>query len=538
MKFGTVPVREAQGLILAHSIASLKKGHVLTDADIRALEAAGIASVITANLEHGDVHEDLAATRIAEALKGSNCTLAPAHTGRVNIHATARGLATIDAGMVHRVNTLHESVTLATVNRHELVDARQLVATVKIIPFAAPDWVVDAAAAHAASAPLRVAAFSPKRVALISTILPGMKLSLLEKTRGVLDARLEALGSTIIDEHRVPHDSEAIAEAISLCAKQSPDIIMIMGASATTDREDSVPAGVIAAGGTVEHFGMPVDPGNLLLLADHVDTPVIGIPGCARSPKLNGLDFVLQRLCAGIRVTSADIQAMGVGGLLKEIPTRPQPREQSGSCRRQSKIAAIVLAAGRSTRMGEHNKLLLPMNGKPMIRHTVTSVLSSGVAHVVIVTGHDAEAVRMALDGLSVSFTHNPDFAIGMASSLRAGLAALPADTDAALICLGDMPAVSPDDIRGLMSAFDPDEHRAIIIPTNRGKRGNPVLFARQFFTEMAAGSGDTGARNLLNAYPEAIFEVEMASAAVLADADTPAAFEALQAEFGKAGHT
>jgi molybdenum cofactor cytidylyltransferase len=165
-------------------------------------------------------------------------------------------------------------------------------------------------------------------------------------------------------------------------------------------------------------------------------------------------------------------------------------------------------------------------------------VLSSGVAHVIVVTGHDAEAVRMALDGLDVSFTHNPDFATGMASSLRAGLAALPADTDAALICLGDMPAVSPGDIAGLVSAFEPDEHRSIIIPTNRGKRGNPVLFSRQFFVEMAAGSGDTGARNLLNAYPEAIFEVEMASAAVLADADTPAAFEALQAEFGKAGHT
>jgi len=146
--------------------------------------------------------------------------------------------------------------------------------------------------------------------------------------------------------------------------------------------------------------------------------------------------------------------------------------------------------------------------------------------------------VRFALDALDVSFTHNPDFASGMASSLRAGLAALPPVADAVLVCLGDMPAVSPADIRQIISAFDPQEHRAIIVPTNRGKRGNPVLFARQFFPEMAAGSGDTGARALLNAYPEAIYEVEMAGAAVLADADTPAAFEALQAEFGKAGHT
>lgn len=538
MTFGAVPLHEAIGLILAHTIGNLKKGHVLTPSDIVTLAKAGVVDVMAARLEPGDVHEDVAATRIAQSLHGAHCSVATAHTGRVNIHAAARGIALIDAAMVNRLNTVHESITLATVSRHELVDARQLLATVKIIPFAAPDWAVSAAQTHAASAPLSVAAFTARKVALISTVLPGMKLSLLEKTRDVLDHRIEALGSTIVDEHRVPHARDAIADAIVRCAQHAPDLLMIMGASATTDREDSVPAGIVAAGGTIDHFGMPVDPGNLLLLADHFGTTVIGIPGCARSPKLNGVDFVLQRLCAGIRVTGADIQAMGVGGLLKEIPTRPHPREQRSAVRKQAKVAAIVMAAGRSTRMGERNKLLLPMNGVPMIRHTVSTVLASSLAQVIVVTGHDADDLRVALDGLGVMFAHNPDFATGMASSLKAGLATLPKDTDAVLVCLGDMPAVSHADIRNLVSAFDPDEQRAIIVPTHHGKRGNPVLFARQFFPEIATASGDTGARGLLDAWPEAIFEVEMKTAAVLADADTPAAFEALNAEFGKTGQS
>jgi molybdenum cofactor cytidylyltransferase len=271
----------------------------------------------------------------------------------------------------------------------------------------------------------------------------------------------------------------------------------------------------------------------LLLLSHLGQTPVVGLPGCARSPKINGFDFVLQRLCAGVAVKPKDIMAMGVGGLLKEIPTRPQPRDLPASgAQRAPAIAAIVLAAGKSTRMGETNKLLMNLHGTPMVARTVAAIAASAAKPVIVVTGHDAPRIEAALKGQPVAFANNPRYADGMSTSLKIGLQALPADIDGVLICLADMPAVSPGAIAKLIAAFNPAEGRAIIAPTFQGKRGNPVLFARGFMDEMRQAEGDTGARALLSAHTDAVYEVEMDDAAVLADADTPAAFAAIEAEF------
>jgi len=278
---------------------------------------------------------------------------------------------------------------------------------------------------------------------------------------------------------------------------------------------------------------MPVDPGNLLLLGRVGRTPAIGLPGCARSPKINGFDWVLQRLCAGVTVTSADITTMGVGGLLKEIPTRPQPRDIAApKAQREPRIAAVVLAAGKSTRMGRDNKLLMNLHGAPMIARTVAAIAASPAKPIVVVTGNDAAALEDALKGQQVAYARNPRFAEGMSTSLKAGLAALPDDTDAVLIALGDMPAVTSEAIAKLVAAFNPTEGRAIVVPVFQGKRGNPVLFARAYVDEMMHLEGDAGARALLSAHADAVYEVEMDDAGILADADTPAAFAAIEAEF------
>ena len=572
MKFGRIPTTRAAGTILAHGVSAgdvnFKKGRALSAADIDALTKAGVSDVVAAELEPGDVPEDIAARRIGEALRGANTELSTAMTGRTNLYAADRGLVHIDATRINAINAIHESITVATLAPFEIVERRQMLATIKVIPFAAPEWAVAKAEQVAQSvswsakadhprlssstekkvvggppsrtmtqmrdAAIEVAKFSAKRIALISTTLPSMKASLLDKNRAVLDQRLSALGSSVIDEARCAHDTTAIAAAIDKSRTHKPDLMLIFGASATTDRADAVPAGLVAAGGEIEHFGMPVDPGNLLLLGKIGATPVIGLPGCARSPKLNGFDWVLQRLCADIPVTPADITAMGVGGLLKEISTRPQPRDLSQpKAQRAPKIAALVLAAGKSTRMGDSNKLLLDLHGKPMIARTVAAIAASAIVSITVVTGHNADNIKAALADERTTLVHNPHFAEGMSTSLKAGLAALPADADAALICLGDMPAVTPDAIGKLIAAFNPTEGRAIIVPTFQGKRGNPVLFARAFFDEMRASTGDTGARALLSAHADAVYEVET-DAGVLADADTPAAFAALKADLEK----
>jgi molybdenum cofactor cytidylyltransferase len=293
-----------------------------------------------------------------------------------------------------------------------------------------------------------------------------------------------------------------------------------------------IPAAIEQAGGSVEHFGMPVDPGNLLLLAHLGDIPVLGLPGCVRSPKLNGFDWVLQRLIADVPVTPRDIMLLGAGGLLKEIPTRPQPRagdQESKPTPRGPKVAAIVLAAGRSTRMGAANKLLAEVDGAPMVRRAVEAALASQARPVVVVTGNEQGKVQAALRGCKVTFAHNPDFAAGMSTSLKKGLGALPADSEGAVVCLGDMPMVGGGVLDRLIGAFDPLEGRAICVPTWNGKRGNPVLWARRFFPEMAELAGDVGAKHLIGEHADLVAEVAMPDDAVLTDIDTPEALAALR---------
>src|SRR5262249_22248058 len=225
-------------------------------------------------------------------------------------------------------------------------------------------------------------------------------------------------------ERRVPHDADALAAALREMLATGAELVLVFGASAIADRRDVIPAAVEAVGGRIEHFGMPVDPGNLMLVADLNGRPVLGAPGCARSPKENGFDWILARLLARLPVTREDITGMGVGGLLMEIVTRPQPRETPQPDGRR--IAAVVLAAGRSTRMGGPNKLLAEIRGRPLVRITVETALASRADPVIVVTGHERDRVEQALAGLDVRLVHNPDYADGLSTSLKAGIAAVP----------------------------------------------------------------------------------------------------------------
>ena len=291
------------------------------------------------------------------------------------------------------------------------------------------------------------------------------------------------------------------------CLNAGAELVVVFGASAIADRRDVIPAAVEAVGGKVEHFGMPVDPGNLMLIASADGTPVLGAPGCARSPKENGFDWVLARLLCGLPVSRHDIMGMGVGGLLMEIVTRPQPRAIDAA--RGRRIAAIVLAAGKSTRMGGPNKLLSDVGGKPMVRIAVEQALASKASPVFVVTGHQHEQVRAVLKDLPVTFVHNPDFAEGLSTSVKAGVAALPEEIDGAIVCLGDMPQVNAALIDRMLGAFDPEKGALIVVPTAEGKRGNPGAVVAAVFSRTGRRLKATSARGtLIAAYPEAVVEV------------------------------
>ncbi len=328
MRFGEVPAGEAAGAILAHSLdlpgGRLRKGRVLDEDDARAAQEAGIATLTVARLEAGDVGEDAAAAALAEAiLRGAQGLEATrAATGRANLRAVRRGILTYDAGAAHRLNAVDPGITLALRAPVRRVAEGEIVATAKIIPYAVPGATLRAAcAAAAAIRPVVLSAVLPD-AALIVTELPGAP-SPTGRAEAAIAGRLEAIGARLAATIRVPHARGAITEALTRAPGAA---LLVLTASATSDIRDTAPEGVRAAGGTVARFGMPVDPGNLLFVGDLRGRPVIGLPGCARSPVLNGADWVMDRVFAGLPCGDAEIAAMGVGGLLKESPARGRPR--------------------------------------------------------------------------------------------------------------------------------------------------------------------------------------------------------------------
>jgi molybdenum cofactor cytidylyltransferase len=529
MKFGGVPIAEAHGAVLAHGVryadGVFKKGRVLSSHDIATLEASGIDEVVVASLDTDDVGEDIAARALAIALAGQGVIAQQAFTGRANLHSSVYGLVVVDRARANAINHIDESLTLATLPSHQVVVPKQMLATVKVIPFAVHARVLQQALNIAGQQPLlHVRLFQRKHIGLVITTVPQTKPSVVAKSESSIRERLQILGLSLGIVLIMPHHQDDVEQAIRTLQSQKCDCILVFGASAIVDRNDVIPAAVVASGGEVVHLGMPVDPGNLLLLARLGEIPVIGVPSCARSPKRNGFDWILERALAGILVTREDIMDMGVGGLLAEIPSRPSPREQQFTTPR---VVAVVLAAGLGRRMGG-SKMLAEFNGKPLVVATVENVQASGVDEVIVVTGHECETVAAALAPYKVRLVYNPDYASGMASSLRVGIAAAPG-AEAIVICLGDMPGVSADVIDRLIAAFNPMEHRSIVVPTFKGQFGNPVLWGAEHFSRLKTMQGDKGARHLIGELKSEATEVATDEAGVVTDADTPEALAALQ---------
>src|SRR4051794_2943969 len=529
MKFGPASPADAVGGVTVHTLRQgslvLKKGTTIGPAEIAALTQEGVQEIVVVRLEDGDVSEDQAAARIAEAVAGEGIHVDRAFTGRANLFAAHAGVLVIDRAAVDRINAVDEAITFATLAAFKPVVEGEMVATVKLIPFGVEGRLCEAAVTAAGGDALKIAPYVVKRVGVVSTILPGLSAKVIDKTLRVTAERLAPAGATIIAERRVPHEQTALAVAVKELLKLGAELVIVFGASAIADRRDVIPAAITEIGGQIEHFGMPVDPGNLLLIGSAGSVPVLGAPGCARSPVENGFDWVLMRLLAGLKVTRADLTGMGVGGLLMEIVTRPQPRVPVGAGDSR-KVAAVVLAAGRSTRMGGPNKLLAELGGKTLVRIVAEQALASTASQVIVVTGHQADQVEQSLAGLKVRFIRNPDFADGLASSVKAGLAAVPEDADAAIVLLGDMPLIDARLIDRLIEAFAPDRGGLIAVPVSDGRRGNPVLWSRRFFSELMTLEGDIGARHLIEKHNEAVAEVPVEGHGAFLDIDTPQALE------------
>ncbi len=519
MRFGDVALAEAEGAILAHSLQGLRKGHQLTAADITELAAAGVAVVTVARLGRDDLGENAAARKIAVA---SGLKASAPHAGRVNLLADRAGVLAVNAAAVNAVNTVDPAITLATLPPYTRVAKGQLLATIKIIPYAVSAEAV-AKAATGIKAAFRLHGVEKTKVSLVLSTVEGFKPGLLVKGREAVEARLARFGIRLSACRTVSHNPTAMAAAIN--ASQG-DLVLLLGASATSDIADVAPEALRQAGGEVSRFGIPVDPGNLLFIGTHKGRDVLGLPGCARALALNGADWVLERLLCGITPDETMLAGMGVGGLLKEIPTRPQPRRGGRSVR--GDVVVILLAAGQSRRMRGRDKLLEPVAQGTMLEHAAKAALASQADSVLVVLPPQADARRARLAGLAVRPIEAPDFTEGMGGSLRNAMAHIGPEVGAVIVGLADMPEVTAAHYDALIDAYNPAKNHEICrAQTAGGRLGHPVLFGRRFFEALSDSTGDSGGKSLLRSSADYVVNVPTSGQGAALDLDTPEAWAA-----------
>jgi len=318
MIFAEMPLDEAEGAILGYAMTAgaltLRKGTVLDAVSLAVLREVGIGSVLAARLEQGDIGEDEAALAVARIVASADVEIGNATTGRVNLHARKNGVFSADADRIDAINAHDARISIATLRNHVRVEAGQMIATVKIIPFAVPETLLRAIGLDAEPA-LHVHPFNGARIGLIQSRLPSIRETVLEKTRELMEKRAVRNGGTLVCEKRVAHEQAALAAAIGEVGPAC-DIIVIFSASAVADEADIVPQSIRISGGEILRIGMPVDPGNLLVLGRHDGKYIVAAPGSARSARENSLDWVLDRLMAGIALSADDLSRMGVGGLV------------------------------------------------------------------------------------------------------------------------------------------------------------------------------------------------------------------------------
>ena len=304
MKFGAMKPSDAVGGVTVHSIRQnglvLKKGTLIGAAEVEALAKAGVNEIVVAKLEPGDISEDEAAASIARR----SAARASPSSARSPAAPTCSRPRPACWSLTARRSTASTASTKRSRSRRCRTSSRWSKARwsppSRSCRSACRRRLRDEAIGSVPHNVLRVAPYRIRKVGIVSTLLPGLAKKVVEKTLQVTAERLAPAGAKIIAEKRIAHDEKELTAAISELFKQGAELVIVFGASAIADRRDVIPAAIERAGGKVEHFGMPVDPGNLMLIGQVNGAPVLGAPGCARSPKENGFDWILMRLLAGL----------------------------------------------------------------------------------------------------------------------------------------------------------------------------------------------------------------------------------------------
>ena len=521
MFFGKIKVKDSLNCILAHTITinnkTFKKGTIISDIEKKYFSTNKIKTIVCAKLDKNDIHEDKAANLIIKKFQNNSLAVEKAFTGRANILANKSGLLVINEEKINSFNKISDDITIATLKNNCKVKKGEMIATIKIISFSVKLLFINKIQKLFLKNALIINPFQNKKCALILTHYNNMNIKLNTITEKRIKERLKNLNCILDTINYCEHDTKDISKNINSNLKNKIEVIMVLGSSAIVDINDKIPEAIKLSKGKIIRFGMPVDPGNLLLLGKIDNTHVIGLPGCARSPSLNGFDWVLERVISDTNINKFDIANMGVGGLLKTLNLRDKSEKKN----KNYNITNLILAAGQSKRMKEINKLLVKINNETLIEKIVKSSLESSANNTVVVLGHESNLLLKYLSNKNLTTTINKDYLKGQSSSLQAGLSALPEDCDAAIIILADMPDINFKLINQLIDNYNPDENKSIIIPTYNNKKGNPILLSREFFPDMLSIKGDKGAKDIIKKNKKYIKEIPQNNASVLKDIDT-----------------
>ena len=534
MKIKNLAPQDSIGVVLAQTYnlpgKIISKGTFVTNEVVGYFKTGNVKTILCAVPEEGDIHEDEAAEAISSAIDKNHIYADKASTGRVNFKSQSLCLVRYDRDFIKEVNLVDESIAFSIVEHNQLLAEGDLIATLKIIPFFMQKKYVDRVIKMLTKDQLfKIHNLKKKEVTLIQTCFEWQKKSIFTATSNVTKARLEALGCSLKKEKLINHDYDTLRAIIRSSVKDEPEILLVSGASAITDRSDYIPKAILSEGGEIIQYGLAVDPGNLLLIGKVGNTTVIGMPGCARSPKLNGFDWVLQLLMADIPINREELADMGAGGLLMEIASRPLPRALAKSVsKRETKVMGVILAAGNSTRMGKDNKFLRNIGDAPLIRNTAIEMLKRNLDTCSIVLGYQSDKVAAVIKDLNINLILNPLWKEGQASSLRAAINTLDSTYSDLLIMLGDLPGIKSSHINSIIEEHLLTDNRKskITIPSFKGQKGNPVIWGRSFFNDLSNLEGDVGGRTLFSEHPAAINMLEMNDPWVVKDADTPEDFE------------
>ncbi len=539
MKILGLDPQESLGSVIAQTYnlpgKTISKGTFMTSGIVDYFKEGDVQNILCAVPDNDDIHEDEAANIISNAIDRSQLYTESASTGRVNFKSRSLCLVRYERELIKEVNLVDESIAFSIVEHNQLLAKNDLIATLKIIPFFTQKKYIDQVIAILAKNELfKTHRLNKKEVSLIQTSFEWQKKSMFKATSNVTRNRLEALDCSLNEEKLIRHDFEVLRSEIRSSIESGIDILLISGASAIIDRSDYIPKAILSEGGEIIQYGLAVDPGNLLLIGKVGNTTVIGMPGCARSPKLNGFDWVLQLLMADIPINREELADMGAGGLLMEIASRPLPRALAKSVsKRGKKVMGVILAAGNSTRMGKDNKLLRNIGTAPLIRNTAIEMLKSDLDTCSIVLGYQSDKVADVIKDLNINLILNPLWKEGQASSLRAAINSLDSTYSDLLIMLGDLPGIKSSHINSIIEEHLLTDNRKskITIPSFKGQKGNPVIWGRSFFHDLSNLEGDVGGRTLFSEHPAAINILEMDEPWVVKDADTPEDFEKFLAD-------